>query len=522
MRKIKVISLYLIVVLMFFLVRQTVAMARTDDVRFTLTQSQIDMINESVESSMAAGKIPGVSLAIVSGSEVIYAKGFGYADVRNRIKVTMDTIFELGSNSKAFTGLAMLKLESEGLIDFSAPVEDYIPWLEMRYNGEKAVVTVEQVMNHTSGIPFRSIDKIPESIADDALEETVRTLIGIELQTRPGASYSYATINYNILGLIIELQTGQSYEAYMTENILNPIGLTNTYMFREDTGTEMATGYKINFLRAREFDAPIYRGNIPAGYILSSGNDMALWMMKQLGFHDDNTFDQSLIDRSHDVEFGAPLQQESDVSYTMGWFVNRLTKETFHSGSNPNFSSNIRLDPENGMGIAVLANLNTPFTEEIALNVRDIIQGFEPSIFETPDMFLLLDRVAVMVICVSIGVILFMIVLIARLIMKIKKKQRFFARPNSKGIMVICFLTAFLALLAFFVTQLPRMFFDGIGWRTAAVWGPGTLLSAVAFTGLATLLICLYLEASICLINDMAWMMNQKKKRSKNRWKSTS
>lgn len=499
MRKIKM-SIYLIAVLLFFLVRQTVATARSDDVGFTLTESQIELINESVERSMAEGKIPGVSLAIVSGSEVIYANGFGYADVGNKIKVTMDTIFELGSNSKAFTGLAMLKLESEGLIDLSAPVEDYIPWLEMRYNGEKVVVTVEQVMNHTSGIPFRSIDKIPVSIADDALEETVRTLVEIELQTRPGASYSYATINYDILGLIIELQTGQSYEAYMTENILNPIGLRNTYLFREDAGTEMATGYKINFLRAREFDAPIYRGNTPAGYILSSGNDMAIWMMKQLGFNNESTFDQSLIERSHEFELGAPLQQGSDVSYTAGWFVNQSTKEVFHSGSNPNFSSNIRLDTENGIGIAVLANLNTPITEEIALNVRDIIQGVEPTIFETSDMNLKLDRVAVMVIGVSIGVILLMLILSARLIIKIKRKQRFFVRPNAKSSFAIGLLTAFLAGLAFFVYRLPRMFFDGIGWRTAAVWGPGTLLSAVAFTGLAILLICLYLVTSICII----------------------
>ena len=108
-------------------------------------------------------------------------------------------------------------------------------------------------------------------------------------------------------GLIIEIQTGQSFEEYVTESILNPIGLRNTHMFREDAGAAMANGYKINFLRARVFDAPIYRGNKPAGYILSNGNDVAIWMMTQLGFNDESTFDRSLIERSH--EFWEPLGQ---------------------------------------------------------------------------------------------------------------------------------------------------------------------------------------------------------------------
>lgn len=458
-----------------------------------LAQSEIDAINEFVERSMAKGRIPGVALIIVGGDEVVYSNGFGYVDLRNKKTVNMDAVFELGSNSKAFTGLAILKLEQAGLIDLNAPITQYIPWLEMYYSGEIVTVTVAQVMSHTSGIPFSSIDRIPESIAEEALEETVRTLVGTELQTLPGELFSYATINYNILGLIVELQSGQSFEAYITESILIPMGLRHTHMFRADAGPEMANGHKIGFLRAREFDAPTYRGNTPAGYILSSGNDIAIWMMTQLGFNDESVFDLDLIKRSH--EFGKPLQQGSHLSYTAGWFVNKLTGEVSHGGNNPNFSSSIILDIESGIGIAVLANLNSPFTEEIAINVGTIIQGAEPRVHQISDMNLELDRVATVVICISVVVIGLMIVLVGRLIMQIKNQRRCFAAPSLKGIISIGVSVAFLMALVFVVLQLPNMFFDGIGWRTAIVWSPTTLLFAVLFGATVVSLICLYLLA---------------------------
>ena len=460
-----------------------------------LTEDQIEMINESVERSMADSRTPGVSLVIVSEGQVIYTKGFGYANVRSGTPVTMDTVFEIGSNSKAFTGLGILKLEREGLVDLSAPVTDYIPWLAMYFNGESVVATVEQFMNHTSGIPFSSIDLIPESTADDALEETVRTLAGSELQSRPGASFSYATINYNVLGLIIEVVTGQSYEEFMMENILTPIGLSNTYLFREDAGAQMANGYKINFLRARVFDAPIYRGSTPTGYILSNGNDMAIWLMTQLGFNDASLFDQSLIERSH--EFGDIIAPDGNLSYTAGWFVNGLTGEVFHGGSNPNFSSSVFLDPENGIGIAVLANLNTPFTEEIMMNVREVIQGGEPQVFEISDMNLEIDRIAVAIICVSIGAMLLMLLFFVRFVKQIKAHQRSFVRPNGKVIFGIGAAVVILGILAFIVYRLPSMFFGGISWGTAAVWSPGTLMLALPFASVAILLICLYLVADV-------------------------
>ena len=151
----------------------------------------------------------------------------------------------------------------------------YIPWLKVKYEGKQIPLTIEQVLYQTSGINPGTIDMIPISNEDSALEETIRTLIGIELDSVPGEIFQYATINYDILGLIIEKVTGGTFESYLEEFILKPLELNNTYLFRNDKiNDRIAKGYKTGFLKPRLYEAPIYRGNKPAGYIISSGEDM--------------------------------------------------------------------------------------------------------------------------------------------------------------------------------------------------------------------------------------------------------
>ena len=457
-----------------------------------LTQTGIDKIEDIILRNMNDGKIPGVFLTIVSCDEVIYSNGFGYSDVGSKKNVTADTVFELGSNSKAFTGLAMLKLEKEGLINLSDSIEKYIPWFEVKYNGEKATVTVEQAMNHTSGIPFKSIDKIPESDSDMALEDTVRTLIGSSLQTMPGASFSYATINYDILGLIIEIVSNQSYESYMTENILSPIGLKNTYMFNNDAPWDIAAGYKVNFLQVHKYDAPVYRGNKPAGYILTTGNDLAIWLMTQLGFNKKSVFDKELIEKSHEF---LKSSYDNSVSYTAGWFVDKHTGEVFHDGSNPNFSSYINLKTTSGLGIAVLANLNSPFTMEISKEITSLIENGDITVSEISDMYIELDRIAVAIIVIMSIVILFLLFLIFKLTMQTLRHQRVYVPPCMKTVVGICLSLIFLGILGFIAYKLPELFFDGVTWKTVKVWAPQTLVIAVIIAAVAAGLLYLYLAA---------------------------
>ncbi|MGM1050573.1 MAG: cyclic peptide export ABC transporter [Bacillota bacterium] len=487
-------SFLVIIILMISVVMPGYTFAAEGKAQTMLTRSELDKIDEIVQKNMDEGKIPGVSLVIVSDDEIIYSNGFGYADVKDKINVTADTVFELGSNSKAFTGLAMLKLEKEGLVDLNNSIKKNIPWLKMNYNGEKAEITVAEVMNHTSGIPYKSIDRIPVDDSDTALEHTVKTLVGTELETSPGKIFNYVTIGYDILGFIIQEVSHESYETYIEENILKPIGLDNTYLFKQDVPPgKMAMGYKIGFLQAQAYDAPTYRGNKPAGYIMMNGNDMAIWLLTQLGFNAESTFDQSLIDRSH--QYLQPSYND-DVSYMAGWYVNKQTGEVFHSGNNPNFSSNIILDTENGIGVAAMANLNSPFTSKITNEIMDILQNGEATITPTSDIYMQIDTLSVMIIAVAMLIVLLAIFFIVRFVKQVINQQRIYTSLSLKGIIGICLSVVFLGALGFFIYKLPELFFGGVSWRTVNVWAPQTIIYAVITAVVAIVLVYLYLIAN--------------------------
>jgi CubicO group peptidase (beta-lactamase class C family) len=146
-----------------------------------LTKDPNEKIQKFIKNNMDKGKIPGLSVVIVKGNETVFQKGFGYADLENKIPVTSKSIFEIGSNSKAFTALGILNLQKDGLIKLEDKVTKYIPWLKVKYEGKDASITIEQLLHHTSGIPYNTIDQIPSSNEDNALEKTVRTLVGINL-----------------------------------------------------------------------------------------------------------------------------------------------------------------------------------------------------------------------------------------------------------------------------------------------------------------------------------------------------
>jgi len=362
-----------------------------------LSQAEINKLDKYIETQMKDGEIPGVSIVIIKGDSTVYKKAFGYSDVKEGKTASSETLFELGSTSKAFTGLAILKLEKEGRISLNDPIEKYLPWLKMKYEGKDVSITIEQFLHHTSGVPYDSIDKIPQSESEIALEECVRTLVGQELQSKPGEKFSYATINYDVLGLIVKQISGQSFEEYMKKNILEPMGLSNTYLFREEAKLkDMSKGYKIGFLKAQEYAAPMYRGNTPAGYIITNIEDFTRWMRIQMltvpvpeGF-------EEIIKKSHMPDRSvAPVGDGS--SYAAGWQVFQQGEgEIAHGGGNPNFTSYMIFRPDQQMGVAVLTNVSgNDITEVIGHGIMDILQ--DRTIYETTSSLVSVDRTASLV-----------------------------------------------------------------------------------------------------------------------------
>ena len=149
-----------------------------DSKEYTL-QNEQDYINRICKMTHNRA----VAVGVIDGDEELY---HNYGDIKGQ-SVDEYTIFELGSTTKAFTGRGILRLEEDGLIDTNSPVTDYIDWFRPQYKGSDAVVTVRQLMDHSSGIPVWTISLIPEgSEGEITLEETVRKIADIKLAHAPG------------------------------------------------------------------------------------------------------------------------------------------------------------------------------------------------------------------------------------------------------------------------------------------------------------------------------------------------
>ncbi|MGF7047825.1 cyclic peptide transporter [Paenibacillus sp. DS2015] len=444
-----------------------------------LDSSLLQSIDAFIEQALESSDIPGLSLTLVKGNAV-YQQGYGNADVDKGEAVTKQTLFELASNSKAFTGLAILKLENEGLLKLDDDITQYVPWLKMKVNGQTARVTIEQVIQHKSGIPFKSIANIPPSDSENALLQTVQTLVGTELAYRPGLQFEYATINYDILGLIVQTVAGVPYEDYMQEQILSPLGMNNTYLFHEEAKRNLAQGYKRAFFKSRVYEAPIYRGNKPAGYIISNGTDMASWLQYQLGLkkHDELS---AIIEQSH----------QSSGAYRFGWGFFRVDGAQLisHDGNNPNYSSSILLSPDAGMGIAVLANLNSAYTGSIANGIAALMKGEEPKLIQS-DQYTEMDSLASIIVIVCILIVVVLLYFASRTIRQIYRKKRSRLQVGAKALFVIAcsvlFMGVFLYTLSYIVTN---TLFQGLPIHFIQVWAPASIMVAMYSLALVILLI---------------------------------
>lgn len=434
-------------------------------------------IDEDVLDLMDKGDIPGLVLIILKDGEPDRIKGFGFADKSNETPVTGDTLFEIGSLSKAYTALAAVQLEERGLLSLDDPVSKYLPWFEVKYDGEPQVLTIRHCLHQTGGLPWNAITKIPKGNADNALEQTVRNVSGMELRTKPGEEFHYSTVNYDIVGAVIQKVAGVSYETYVTENILKPLDLKKTMVGVDQSNPPagMSVGYKVGFFSPRKYTAPVYRGNNPAGYIVSNGTDMARWMKFQTGMAE--TPLAHLMKKTQQPDLSVEPDAVTLNSYAMGWHINPYgVGSVSHSGYNPNFTSFLSLSPKEKVAVGVLSNSSSMYSGFIANVVYNRLFGKEIDLQLAPGGGI--DKgvsvVSFMVFLFLLGTLVFFVFMVRDLI----KGNRSFDGLSFQKLkqMVLVLLMNAPFLLALYL--LPKAMMD-VNWEMAIVWGPPSFTAAV-------------------------------------------
>ena len=346
-------------------------------------------IDHYIEAEMQATRLPGVALAIVHGDEIVHLKGFGQADPSGR-PVTLQTPFAIGSTTKSFTALAIMQLVEAGKLELDAPVQRYVPWFRVADAAASARITLRHLLNQTSGLPTRETTDqlIGHTTGEGALEQYVRSLMTVNLTYPVGQTFQYSNSNWNVLGLIVQTVSGQSYEAYVQEHIFTPLNMVNSYASPEEARAHgRATGYHYWFGHPVPYEMPYNRGQLPAGFLSASAEDLAQYLIAHLNggrYAGASVLSPSGMNQLHQP--ATPIGYDG-ASYAMGWFVSEINgvPTVSHGGDLATFHADLVLIPEGKWGIVLLMNgnngLDNARIEHITTGVTSLVVGNKPSPF---------------------------------------------------------------------------------------------------------------------------------------------
>lgn len=366
--------------------------------------------DDFVRARMDDWSVPGVAMAIVKDDSVILMKGYGYRDVADRKPVTSQTLFAIGSATKAFTATVVATLVDDGKLDWDEPVRTYLPWFELEDEFATQRMTPTDLLTHDSGLPRHDLVWYG---SDASREQLVRRLRYLQPSADFRSRFQYQNLMVMTAGYLAGQVAGTTWEDLVRTRIFQPLGMTHSDLSVEalQQAPDYAFGYRKKEAAESEKKAatdgqepdiadrvvrmPFRKiDNIgPAGSINSNVADMVQWLKLHMG---DGTVDGTRIvsttnlQKLHTAKMvvtGGPLatlfrQPEMPyLMYALGWFVQpyRGHEMLQHGGNIDGFSALVSFLPRDRMGLVILTNMNgTALPMVLALGAYDRLLGLDP------------------------------------------------------------------------------------------------------------------------------------------------
>lgn len=306
-----------------------------------------------IGNELVARGIPGLAVAVAVNGHLVYAEGFGYADLEERVPAWPTTKFRIGSISKSLTAVALVQLVEQGKIDLDAPVQKYVP----SFPDKGAKITPRLLAGHLAGIRHYKGDEFLIAQHYDSVVEALKLFENDPLVAPPGTAFHYSSYGYDLLSAVIESASGENFVAYMQRHVFTPLGLVDTtadqnrsiieqrsrFYEREDNGTTDNAPYVDNSYK--------WAG----GGFLSTPEDLVRFgsALLHAGFLPDNSL--RLLFTSQKTTSG------QETGYGMGWFIHtsKSGQQIYeHAGGSVGGTSQLIIYPDTGVVVALTTNLS--------------------------------------------------------------------------------------------------------------------------------------------------------------------
>ena len=341
------------------------------------------------DSLMIAHKIPGMGFGIIKNGEVILSEGFGYRDYENKIEADANTIFAIGSCSKAFTAAGVATLNDQNLIEWEEPIKTYLPDFELYDEFASEQSTAIDILTHRSGLPRHDFMWYGSPLKRMEIYSRLKYL---EPTKSFRTNFQYQNLMYMTAGILIEKMSDKTWEEYTQEKIMAPLGMKDTnFSVEESKAVENhALPYQVLDDKIVKMDFRNIDEIGPAGSINSNVTDMLKWAELNLnrgkwqGKEIISDMQYNYLHNGHMVvngPLGGRAQPEySAYTYGGGWFIFKYsgTKVIQHGGNIDGFSGFVWLLPDENIGMVFMCNVNgSPLPGILANYATDMFLGNE-------------------------------------------------------------------------------------------------------------------------------------------------
>lgn len=352
-----------------------------------LREQQLEEITTIVQDFLEEWSVPGVGVGIVKNGEVFLAEGFGYADLETQREVTSDTLFAIGSSTKAFATASVALMVEEGELSWDQPVVNYLPWFGLDDDYVTLNVTLRDFALHRSGMTRHDFSWYGREIEREEIIESMKYL---ELGANLRETFIYNNHGYVLLGYLAGHVAGMEWEDLVQRDFLTPLGMEKT-------------GMTIDFLKedpdhARPYQSkdgqilPINYRNLdtmgPAGSMNSTVTDMLAWVQLFLNgglYNEEQILSPMSIMELTLPQVALPTPGFSELrfsNYALGWMVDDYRGDlvVHHGGNIDGYSALVSMVPHQQLGIVVLTNMNNSvlptlvtYTIMDMMNSRDLV-----------------------------------------------------------------------------------------------------------------------------------------------------